>query len=293
MSTQKSLAKAVSAKLSQLARAQAKPYDKLLTLFLLERIVSRLVFDPVLAQALVFKGGYVSVRVYDSPRFTVDVDAVLHGLSQEAALQKIKEQMLVQHPDAAWFVFAEEKDLATQNEYGGKRLSYRAGLGEIATNLQRAQLIDIDIGTGDPVTPAPQLIETTSVLGDTSLSWQVYPVETILAEKLHSLISRGAANSRAKDVFDTGLLLPKADVKTLHAALQATFKYRGDALPNDIAAILEELDTTLLEKGWKSAAGYIAGAGDLKTTLEKIVSWFRKNFLLIPHAFLTSSCWNG
>lgn len=275
MTSRKSLAQSVSTKLSKLARAQGKPFDKLLTLFLLERAVTRLVSDSDLARCLVFKGGYVSVRVYDSPRFTIDVDAVLHGLSQEDAVNKIKARMEEQSPDAAWFHFEGEHDLVTQSEYGGKRLTYRTGLGDPPENINRAQMIDIDIGTGDPVTPSPQGIETLSILGDETLSWQVYPVETILAEKLHSLVSKGAANSRAKDVFDIGLLLPKAEANILTEALQATFDYRGDPLPKDIPTVLESMDTTLLEKGWKSAAGYIAGAGDLKTTLAMIVKNLR------------------
>jgi hypothetical protein len=60
MITNKTLSQSISTKISQLAKAQDKPYDKLLTIFLLERAVARLVADPTLARCLIFKGGYVS-----------------------------------------------------------------------------------------------------------------------------------------------------------------------------------------------------------------------------------------
>lgn len=57
----------ITAKLSALARAKAMPYDRLLTIFFIERAATRLVADPYLAEHLIFKGGYVNVRVYESP----------------------------------------------------------------------------------------------------------------------------------------------------------------------------------------------------------------------------------
>lgn len=271
MTTNKGLTQSITAKLSQLARNQDKPYDKLLTIFMLERAVARIVADPNLARCLIFKGGYVSVRVYDSPRFTTDIDAVLHGLDKTSAVNKIREQMALPFSDGAWFHYEQEQNLVTQSEYGGCRLVFRGGLGDPPEKLHRAQIIDIDIGTGDPVTPAPRLVETEWLVGSGSLSWQVYPVETILAEKLHTLVARGSANSRARDVYDISLLLPRADVETLQTALRATFTYRGDHLPDDIASILQHMDTGLLERGWHSATSHISGVRGFRATWHDLV----------------------
>lgn len=104
-----------------------------------------------------------------------------------------------------------------------------------------------------------------------SISWQVYPVETILAEKIHALVSKGSANSRAKDVFDIGLLLPKASPVTLQNAIQATFSYRGDSPPADIGSFLTSIDLTLLKKGWKSATSHVKEGADFDSTYEKII----------------------
>ena len=63
-------------KISRIARERGIVYERLLTLFFIERMLARLVSRKSLARTLVFKGGYVQNRVYGSPRFTIDLDAV-------------------------------------------------------------------------------------------------------------------------------------------------------------------------------------------------------------------------
>ena len=64
-------------------------------------------------------------------------------------------------------------------------------------------------------------IDGTSVLSGEELNWSVYPIETIIAEKLHALVSHGDQNSRSKDVHDLAVFLPKADAKVLKEAVMA------------------------------------------------------------------------
>lgn len=114
--------------------------------------------------------------------------------------------------DGVWFRFEHQVDLATQGEYGGIRQTYRAGIGQILKDLKKAQVVHFDVGLGDPVTPEPRSVETDSlIIPRSNLSWLVYPVETIIAEKMHALVSHGDINSRSKDVYDLAFLLPKAD----------------------------------------------------------------------------------
>ena len=274
MKNSESLARSVTAQLSKMARSQQKPFDRLLTIFLLERMVARLTSDPQLARCLVFKGGYVSIRVYDTKRFTTDVDAIISGLERMNAIDRIKIQMAQPKGDATWFFFEKEQELATQSDYGGWRLTYRAGLGAQPEIVSRSQLIHLDLGIGDPITPGPHQLETENILGSGSISWLVYPVETIIAEKLHALLSRGSANSRARDIYDLSILLGKADKKKLKAALAATFAYRGAMLPSNIAQELREIDTTLLEKGWKTATSFSGSTVGFEETFKTISSWF-------------------
>lgn len=63
------------------------------TLFLLERATARMLMDSMLQQHLIFKGGYVALRVYQSPRFTSDIDAIIKGIPPEDAIQRIKNSV--------------------------------------------------------------------------------------------------------------------------------------------------------------------------------------------------------
>lgn len=243
----------IRTKLASLARAQGLQYPQALTIFLLERVAVRLLLDEVLVRGLVFKGGYVSVRVYDSPRHTTDLDVLARGVAAAEAEPRIKTSMAKDVGDGCWFEFQERIDLKTQGEYGGIRFSYRGGLGERPPKLALAQVINVDVGIGDPVTPGPRVVVTPLTLGTGQLSWQVYPIETVIAEKLHAVVTLGSRNSRAKDIFDLMLFLPKAPKLSLAAALQATFGFRGDALPDSISNAIEALDTATLRRGWPAA----------------------------------------
>ena len=256
----KAQAESIRAKLANLARSRGHPYDKLMTIFLLERAALRLVADEVLARHIIFKGGYVVLRVYNSPRYTTDLDALLRGLPPEEAMARIRMAVEANLGDAVWYVYEETVDLKTQGEYGGTRLVFRAGIGEQLTDLTRAQVIKLDFGIGDPVVPKPLTIVTKLTLGEGELSWQVYRVETILAEKLHALVTLGARNSRSKDVFDVNLLLPQAALEDLKSALTATFAFRGDPLPTSLADTIMANDRRLLRAGWQSALRAVSDA---------------------------------
>ena len=258
-------------KLSNLAKKEGVGFQQVLTMFLLERAAARLLHTETLAKHLVFKGGFVSVRVYNSPRYTTDLDALVQGIAAAEAIEQIKAAMEVPLHDSCWFTFDGNLDLKTQGEYGGHRLIYRGGLGEPPPLIKTAQLVNIDLGIGDPVTPSPLEQKTRFTVGDGHLSWLVYPAETIVAEKLHALVTIGSRNSRAKDVYDVGLLLPKVSKETLERALKATFEFRGDKLPASFAATLEQLDKTSLRRSWPSAMTAVARTVDFDTIIQEVI----------------------
>ena len=242
------------------------------TVFMIERLVARLIADKHLASHLVFKGGFVGLKIYESPRYTVDLDALLVKSNTEETLERVKRQAESDLNDGVWFRYESQIDLATQGEYGGIRHSYRAGIGEVLKNLKKAQVIHFDLGIGDPVTPGPQKEQTPSLLsGNNEISWSVYPIETICAEKLHALISHGDENSRSKDVHDLAIFLPKVDGSILKEALKRSFEFRSTELPNSFYTEIKKLKTDRLERGWVSAVDSIPNAMSFKTAFEKVV----------------------
>ena len=185
-------------------------FPNLVTSLLIERLVVRLVSEVKLQNTLIFKGGFVGLRVYESPRYTVDLDALLIRSNIDATLDLCRTAAEADLQDGVWFQFEDQIDLATQGEYGGIRQVYRAGIGEVLKNIKKAQIIHFDLGVGDPVTPGPIAATTQTLLSGETMSWSVYPIETIIAEKLHAVVVRGGANSRSKDIHDLAIFLPKA-----------------------------------------------------------------------------------
>lgn len=267
----KDLARSINQRLSNLAQKKGVSFASLNTSFLIERLVIRLTSDKTLKDSLVFKGGYVGLRVYESPRFTVDLDALLMKANLRKTLEKSKTAAVTDIGDGVWFKFEQEVDLKAQGEYGGIRQTFRAGIGFPMENIKRAQILNFDIGIGDPVTPAPIEQELAELIGEGELSWQVYPIETIIAEKLHALIDRGDDNSRAKDIFDLSQFLPKANEKILQKALVACFKYRKTELPTDIAAHLSTINLNLLKRGWPSAISTVKNAPTFEDAFEAVI----------------------
>lgn len=264
-------AKSISSKLSKISQSTGISYQIISTTFLLERLLARLVSDTKLAKSLVFKGGYVGLRVYNSNRYTIDLDALLVNADISSVLKKTTLAIESDLNDGAWFLLESQINLKTQGEYGGVRQVYRVGIGEPPKDIKKAQVIHFDLGIGDPVTPDPIDAETDSLLGGEKLSWKVYPIETIVAEKLQTLIVRSADNSRAKDVFDLYHYLPKADSKVFLNALKNCFEFRETPLPEDVIKTLSKMNNRLLERGWKSATSSLKNPPTFESAFKTIL----------------------
>jgi len=85
------------------------------------------------------------------------------------------------------------------------------------------------------------------------ISWSVYPLEYMLSEKLETLCRRGAANSRAKDVFDLIELFPRChDRDALLRAIKTTFNNRQTEIPPSFFNFISELKPLILRTAWNS-----------------------------------------
>ncbi|MEZ4744370.1 MAG: nucleotidyl transferase AbiEii/AbiGii toxin family protein [Bdellovibrionota bacterium] len=236
-------------RLKNIAKLEGKPIASVVTDFLIERMVCRLTSNSILATHIVFKGGYVGIRCYQSPRYTVDLDVIAHKRDEEEVIELAKLSMKEPMDDLVWFQLEKEIDLTTQGNYGGTCLQYRAGIGKKPDDTRRSQILKVDIGVGDPVTPGPVKSFLECKVEGGVAAWQVYPIETIVAEKIHCLIARGASNSRSKDIFDLAFYCPKCEPHTLRKALIATFSHRGDDLPQDLYETIRVLETDVLQRG--------------------------------------------
>lgn len=266
----------IKAKLKNFADQQELAFNRVMTIFLLERAAIRLTQNTELRDNIVFKGGFVNVRVHASPRHTTDLDAVIKGIYHSKLKTIVMESIQQDINDCVWFQYKKSQTLATQTPTGGIRLVFRGGLGEPPANPKRMQSIQIDIGSDSVIDPSPIELSTPLTIGEGSISWKVYPVELTVAEKIHALISRADNNSRSKDIFDLNILFPKCDIKKLKAALENTFSSRGTSLPTSISDYLRNIDRTVLRSGWSNATSGIKLDQDFDANFENLIEYCKK-----------------
>jgi len=121
-----------------------------------------------------------------------------------------------------------------EDAYGGRRITLQAGLGSARLRVQ------VDIGIGDVVTPAPTWLEYPSLLDLPRPRLRAYPPETVIAEKLHAMVVLGSRNSRMRDFFDIDAIAKHTAFESalLISAVRATFDRRKTTLPESLPLAL-------------------------------------------------------
>jgi hypothetical protein len=222
----------------------------------LERVVARLERHPRLSEHLIFKGGFVLLKTVESARFTRDVDALATGISRERIVAMVEHALKVDLDDGLWFGDVEANDLKDQGPYGGYRFDCAFQIGDPPkeeTKIKRLSRIHIDVGFGDAVKTMTKKQPMESILPESKpISWSIYPMEYVFAEKLEALFSRGSVNSRAKDVYDMPLIFPKCDIQILLTAIEGTFRGRETPVPESFASTAEAFDPSVMKNAWGS-----------------------------------------
>lgn len=108
--------KSITDRIKRIAKDTKAPFPAVVTDFLIERIVFRLARDPILKDHMIFKGGYVGLKCYNSPRYTVDLDAIAHKKPIEKIIEKTKLAIESDYGDFVWFELEKEIDLSTQSQ---------------------------------------------------------------------------------------------------------------------------------------------------------------------------------
>jgi hypothetical protein len=269
-------AASIRKKLLLIATKKNIAYQNVQTMFLLERMVARLTRKKELFDTIIFKGGYVGLRVFNSPRYTIDLDALINN----AEINKLKTAIInaIENyiNDGTWFKYEKEAELITLGEYGGTRLYFRCGIGVIPIKYQKSQSIHFDAVVGDVVIPKPVTNNIHSLIDDSKILWMTYTIESATAEKLHTLITRGSSNSRSKDLFDLYHFLPRCDVTILKKALLATFSCRDSIFPINFTQSVSKIDRDLLELGWKNATVGLLKKVNLDDTFEMILKFCKQ-----------------
>jgi predicted nucleotidyltransferase component of viral defense system len=214
-------------KIKNLALKNHVPAQAVLQNFLLERLLERISVSKY-KETFVLKGGMlIASMVGISNRTTMDMDATLRGypLSEHNIREIFSEICTIQLDDEVTLSLDHILPIREEDEYGGYRVAIVARFESINTPLKT------DITTGDVITPRAVRYEFHSILSNKRIKVWAYNLETVLAEKVETILRRSVLNTRPRDFYDVYILVKtkhqEINPKTFIAALNSTSERRG------------------------------------------------------------------
>ena len=222
--------------------------------YVMERFLERLSLS-IYREKLILKGGIlVSAIVGIDNRSTMDIDATVKDfpLSLNDARKIVEEVIDVQIDDGMSFEILSVDSIMDDSDYSGVRVILNSMLENMQTPLK------IDFSTGDVITPHDIAFSFKLLFEERSISLQSYNLETVLAEKLETLLSRGIANTRMRDFYDIycieGTQMEKIDTDVLNKAFHSTSRNRGSFQAiNDVHVVFGEIENNAEIKAlWKN-----------------------------------------
>lgn len=227
----KNLAASVKTRLQNEAARRGEDFNLLLLRYGIERLLFRL-SQSSHADRFLLKGAMLFV-VWDEKthRPTRDLDLLGFGPSEKENMRQVFQDVTTTPVVHDGLVFEPEsvraEEIREDSAYGGVRVRLMAKLGSAELPIQ------VDVGVGDAVTPAPETVWFPGLLDFPAPQIRTYPVYTVIAEKFEAMVKLGIANTRMKDFHDVWFLTRRfqLDGSTLRQAIEATFTRRQTALP--------------------------------------------------------------
>lgn len=236
-------------KLKNISKERNVDFNTLLRLYMYDRFIERLAISDY-KDIFILKGAfYLSTLFGLENRTTKDIDAAIKdaNFTKENIENIIKSIIEIDINDNATIEFINISTIRDEDQYGGFRIILNVKMDTIRENFQ------IDIATGDPITPGPYEYKYMPILGDKHIKVWAYNIETVIAEKLETILNRAEANGRTRDYYDLYLIYTKGwdkvNIDNLRKAIDKTFtkrKYNRDII--DTIKILKESD--ILKKRW-------------------------------------------
>ena len=193
--------------------------------YIMERFLERVSLSKYRSN-LIFKGGLlVSSIVGLDNRSTMDIDTTLKNINlSECDVERIVSEIIaIPVDDGVTFTIKKISNIMDEAEYLGVRVSLDAAFENMHTPVK------LNFSTGDVVTPHEIEYSYQLMFEKRSIPIMAYNVETMLAEKLETIITRGTANTRLRDFYDLRILNDTVDIHydDLKAAFKATCQRRS------------------------------------------------------------------
>ena len=217
----------IKGKIKSVAQKNHADARTLMRIYMMERFLERLAKSEYRDHFIIKGGILVTAMIGVANRSTMDIDTSVKNLNLSAqdALKVIDQVKEIDLDDGVSFEVKAVSNIMDEMEYPGIRITMNAIMGGLITPLK------IDISTGDVITPRAIEFHYDLMLEDRSIMLWSYNLETILAEKLQTVLARGILNTRMRDFYDIRMLLDtqkdKIDQAVLKDAFAATCKKRG------------------------------------------------------------------
>ena len=259
-------AKAMSlkAKIRNIAKSKNLPAQVILQNYMFERFLNRLSASEY-KEKFVLKGGMlVAAIVGIDNRATMDLDTTLKNLplTPEAIEKALNEIFEIDLNDDVEFKFKGISPIREDDIYGGYRVALDAVYETIVTPMT------IDVSTGDVITPNAVKFNFTGIFDD-ELAFEVwaYNIETVLAEKIETILRRSMFNTRPRDFYDAYILITtqKFDATVFGEALEKTIEHRGTRNQiNDFDSTMDVIfESADLQKMWNNYQSQFSYAKDI------------------------------
>ncbi|MBO5570716.1 MAG: nucleotidyl transferase AbiEii/AbiGii toxin family protein [Clostridia bacterium] len=231
--------------------------------YIMERFLERVALSPYRNNFILKGGMLVAAMVGLETRATMDIDTTVKALplTMENARKIVDEIIRIEIDDGITFTITKASDIMEDFDYPGVRFMLEATLDKMK------QAIKVDISTGDVITPRAVEYSYKLMFEDRSISIWTYNLETLLAEKMETIMARETANTRMRDFYDIHVLANQQaiDFKTLHQAFVATSEKRETTLKiPKLDAILDDiLNDDAMEEMWNRYRDSNYFVGDL------------------------------
>ena len=188
----------LKAKVRNLSGGNSRTAQTLIRIFMMERFLERIALSQYRNNFILKGGMLVAALVGLDTRATMDIDTTVKSLklSKDNAIKIVEDIIAVEIPDGVQFRITRITDIMEEHDYPGIRVMLEATLDKMR------QAVKIDISTGDIITPGAVEYSYNLMFEERAISIWTYNLETLLAEKLETIMARGTANTRMRDFYD-------------------------------------------------------------------------------------------
>ena len=249
-----------------LSRQKSADAQILMRNYMMERFLERISLSEYRDKFILKGGMLVAAMVGLDARSTMDLDATVKGanVNIEDIENLISAIVSVPIDDGVKFQLKSISEIMDEAEYPGIRVNLTTTFDGVVTPLK------IDISTGDVITPREVRYSFKLMLEDRSIDIWAYNLETVLAEKMETIITRTTTNTRMRDFYDIYILEQlhgsTLNQHTLHDALLATANKRGtEKYLTDAKNVLDEVENSpIMQKLWESYRRKFSYAAELE-----------------------------